>query len=72
MQFKKERLLSFIEHADAAEFMSKDLYQTLNSYITQATRRAEWTRRFGDGGEKLTALLDKAKEQGAQEKHLEL
>lgn len=72
MQFKKERLLSFIDHADAAEFMSKDLFQTLNSYITQATRRAEWTRRFGDGGEKLLALLDKAKEQGAQEKHLEL
>lgn len=63
MQFKKERLLGFISHADAAQFMSKDLYGTLNSYITQATRKAEWTRRLGGG--KLEDLMLDAKAQGA-------
>lgn len=63
MQFKKERLLTFISHADAAQFMTKDLYGTLSSYITQATRKAEWSRRLGDG--KLEAMMSDAKAQGA-------
>ena len=70
MQHSKERILSFIDHADAAPFMRKDMFSILNSYMTQATRRAEWARRFGDDGAGVTALLDRAKAEGATPKQL--
>lgn len=60
MQHAKKRLLSFISPEDAAPFLQKNLYRTLNSYISQATRRAEWARRFGDNGEVVTNLLAEA------------
>ena len=72
MQHAKQRVLSFISHEDAAPFMRKDLYQILNSYVTQATRRAEWARRFG-GRPRLpvtglfrVGTLDPATEQAAR------
>jgi hypothetical protein len=70
MQFLKERLLHFIDHADAAPFMRKDLFETINSYVTQATRRAEWARRFDDDSGKLGDLLDRAEKEGATERDL--
>lgn len=70
MQFKKERVLSFITPQDAAQFMEKDLLGTLSSYINQAARKAEWTRRLGRG--KLETLMDEAKQQGATKEHIEL
>lgn len=70
MQSAKQRVLSFIDHADAAPFMRKDLFGTLNSYITQATRRAEWARRFGDDGSRLTKLLARASDEGATREQL--
>jgi hypothetical protein len=70
MQFLKERLLHFIDPADAAPFMRKDLFQTINSYVTQATRRAEWARRFDDDSGKLGDLLDRAQNEGATERDL--
>jgi hypothetical protein len=72
MQFMKERRLSFISGQDAAPFLNKNLYQTLNSYISQATRRAEWARRFGAEGQKLTALLKQARDQGASDKQIRM
>lgn len=71
MQHSKERVLSFISHADAAPFMRKDLYQILNSYVTQATRRAEWARRFGDDGSGVSMMLASARKQGATDAQLE-
>jgi hypothetical protein len=70
MQFLKERLLHFIDPADAAPFVRKDLFQTINSYVTQATRRAEWARRFDDDSGKLGDLLDRAEKEGATERDL--
>lgn len=70
MQFKKERLLSFITSQDASMFVTKDLFGTLGSYINQATRRAEWNRRLGEG--KLEALFDRAKNEGATPEQLKL
>lgn len=64
-QFLKQRVLKFISHEDAAPFMVKDLYATMNSYMTQAARRAEWSRRFDDDGSGVTKLLDQARQQGA-------
>jgi len=56
MQFTKMRSLHFIEPGDRAQFQKKDLLGALNSYVNQATRRAEWARRFGDDGMKLNDL----------------
>jgi hypothetical protein len=70
MQHAKERLLSFITPADAAQFLEKNLFTTMSSYINQAARKAEWTRRLGNG--KLEQLLADAKSQGASKEHLNL
>jgi hypothetical protein len=71
MQFLKPRELAFIEGADATRFLNKNLYETLNSYMTQATRRAEWARRLGDEGQKFGELLTKAEQQGASAAQLD-
>lgn len=65
MQFAKERVLKNIPDSELAPFMVKDYSRIMASYINQATRRAEWARRFGDDGARVTELLAKAKEQGA-------
>jgi hypothetical protein len=70
MQHTKVRLLDFITPADAAEFVTKDLFGTMNSYITQAARRTEWERRLG--GNRLDALFIRAKVEGATDKQLEM
>ena len=71
MQFAKERLLKFITHEDAAPFMRKNLMEIMNSYITQGTRRAEWSRRLGGENEGLHDILARAKRQGATDKQVE-
>ena len=68
MQFGKERLLNFIDARDAEQFMSKDLMGTMSSYVTQSVRKAEWTRRLGDG--KLETLMEQAQKEGATANHL--
>lgn len=60
-----KRVLDFIDAKDAAPFMSKNLHMTLNSYITQATRRAEWANRFGDDNSGLQKIYEQAKAEGA-------
>jgi len=77
MQFKKKRELAFLKAEDVAPFLNKDLMGTMASYITQATRKAEWERRFGYNANdpdvtKLEALFNQAKQQGATKEHLEL
>ena len=65
MQNLKERVLKNIPDDEIARFVQKDLFQTMNSYITQAGRRAEWARRFGDDGSRLKALYGQAVKEGA-------
>lgn len=65
MQHTKERTLKFISDEDAAPFMRKNLLDIMNSYITQATRRAEWARRFGDDNHRLDRLIEEARRDGA-------
>lgn len=65
MQNLKLRKLANIPDAELAKFMSKDTFGILNSYVTQATRRAEWARRFDDNGAKLNALIARAQREGA-------
>lgn len=72
MQYSKERVLGFISALDAEPFLRKNLYDTLNSYVTQATRRAEWSRRFKDDGSGLHDLMSRAKDEGASPEDLQL
>lgn len=67
---KNKRKLAFIEGKDAEPFLQKDFWKTMDSYITQAAHRSEWSRRFGADNEVLDTLLAKAKTQGAAEDQL--
>jgi hypothetical protein len=71
LQAKKRRSLDMIPDAELAPFMQKDLYQILNTYVTQSTRRAEWARRFGDDSTRLHELLAKAKKEGATDAQID-
>jgi hypothetical protein len=71
MQHVKPRELKFISAADAAPFLNKNLYETMNRYISQATRRAEWARRLGDESERIAELMAEAQSQGATEADLD-
>ncbi len=71
MQHLKLRKLAMIPDAELEPFMSKDTFHILNSYVTQATRRAEWARRLGDDGAKLKELLIRAKQEGADNELLD-
>ena len=51
--------------AELAPFLKKDLVGSLSSYITYATRRAEYTRRFGNQGQKIDDAINEAAQQGA-------
>lgn len=65
MQHLKGRVLAFIPDAELAPFMRKNLYEVLNSYAAQATRRAEWARRFKDDSQGVRDLLMRAEREGA-------
>lgn len=67
MGAQEVRTLDFLEgHLDKLQpYLQQDLGGTLFTYINQATKRAEFTKRFGAQGEKLDALLVKMKETGA-------
>lgn len=60
MQHTKKLKYDFITDKDSAGFVEKSLLRTLSSYTTQAARRAEWARRFGDDGAGMRKLLDEA------------
>jgi len=70
-QSGKERTLDFISAEDAAPFLNKDLVQTMNSYTSQGTRRAEWARRFGPDNKVLNDLMKEARKQGATDRDIE-
>lgn len=70
MQNLKERKLAFVPDEVLEPFMRKDLFEIMNSYVTQATRRAEWARRFEADGSKLRALMEQAERQGATSKEI--
>lgn len=71
MQHLKPRVLAHIPDAELAPFMRKNLFEVMNSYVTQAARRAEWARRFMDDGSKIGDLMARAKREGATQEHLD-
>lgn len=72
MQHTKERKLDFITPEDAAPFVRNNIFQVMNSYISQSARRAEWTRRFQDDGGHMRDLLADAKKQGATKEEIDM
>jgi hypothetical protein len=71
-QHIKERKLHMITEEDAAAFVKKDFWGVMDGYITQATRRAEWARRFNDDNSGYDALLAQARKEGATPQQLKL
>lgn len=65
-----ERQLPDIKAADAAPFLNSTLEGTMVSYLDHAAKRVEYQAQFGEGGKKIKALLERAKEQGATEAEL--
>jgi hypothetical protein len=68
------RVFDFINVSNAhqfVEFQIQDLTSVLTSYVNKAVHRAEYARRFGNGGEKLQEILGELFEQGATEQDLE-
>lgn len=70
MQHLKPRELAHIPDDELAPFMRKNLFEILNGYVTQASRRAEWARRFKDNGDRITQLLAQAEREGATPEQL--
>lgn len=68
----RERKLAFISGEDALPFLQKDFWKTMDNYVTQATRRGEWSRRFGYKNEKFDDLLGRAVRQGATPEQIEM
>jgi hypothetical protein len=68
------RVFDFINVSNAHQFVDfqiQDLTAVLTSYVNKAVHRAEYTRRFGNGGEKLQDILKELFEQGATQQDLE-
>lgn len=75
MSAVKDRKLKFITSATAdqfTEFMKDDLTEIMTTYIEQIVHRGEYTRRFGVGGEKITAMMIQAQKQGATQDDLQM
>jgi len=70
----KARSLAWIENEDVAQYMSHDLGLTLSTYIYQASKRAEYNRRFGVGTGKrmVTSYLAEAEDKGASEDDMKM
>lgn len=60
-----ERPLGKIPDAELAPFLSTDLFGTLSQYLRRAVRRAEYTERFGNTGERIAEARGEAEKQGA-------
>jgi hypothetical protein len=70
----KERALGQVPDTVLAEagFLSNDLEYVTVSYIESLVKRVEYTKRFGDGSEKILEITEDAKRLGATEGDIEL
>ncbi|HYF26717.1 MAG TPA: hypothetical protein VD931_13335 [Baekduia sp.] len=59
-----------VDTAVLAPWLAKDLYGSMVSYLTYATRRAEYARRFGNQGQRIEAAIMEAKQQGASSEQI--
>lgn len=60
----QKRVLVNLPRDEVAKFLEKDLGTTMLNYIARSVRRAEYTRRFDNSGEKIEALIGEARKLG--------
>jgi hypothetical protein len=70
-QSAKPREYWFLNDMDIGKFMQQDFELTMQNYIKQMTRHAEFSKFFGHEGVKAQALLNKAREQGARPEEIQ-
>jgi hypothetical protein len=58
MQAVNRRTLEWLHPEVLKKWGEKDVAKILNSYVAQGVKRAEYVRRFGNGGENLKAALE--------------
>ncbi|MDL2342467.1 MAG: hypothetical protein QFB87_05320 [Patescibacteria group bacterium] len=55
-----QRSLDWLDKKAMGKWMNNDAVNVMTSYIAQGVKRAEYTKRFGNGGDGLSALVDRA------------
>lgn len=59
-----ERTLASIPDRDLKPFLNQDLFGTMAQYLARAARRAEYTKRFGNAGERIEEAMKAARDLG--------
>lgn len=59
-QHANSRMLDFIDYADFKDFVQHDLHAAATTYISQATKRAEYARRFRYDGKVIQDAVKQA------------
>lgn len=60
MRSVNRRSLDWLNGEHMGKWLNKDMTDTVTSYIVQSVKRAEYVRRFDNGGTKLQELMDDA------------
>ena len=71
MEASNERKIQLKDRAAAAEFMDHDIVRVMSRYVAQAAKRGEYTRHFGNNGERLKEMLEEAKRYGITQEEIE-
>lgn len=61
-----ERSLKFIDMEHFHKYLEKDYVKTMTTYIAQAVKRAEYSRRFGPQGQRIAQAMQKSEEQAVK------
>ncbi len=72
MRFMNTRILNFVDPAEIRPYLSDRADQTVLSYVYQAVKHAEYSRRFSEDNTKLEQLLKEAREFGATDDDIKL
>lgn len=70
MEASNSRTIILSDRAAAVDYMDHDLVRVMSRYITQASKRGEYTRHFGHNGEHIEAWLHEAMRYGLSEAEL--
>lgn len=71
MEAVNERKIRLKDRAPVAAYMDPDIVRVLTRYVTQAAKRGEYTKHFGQNGERLKAQLQEAKRYGLTDEQIE-
>ena len=61
---RRGKTMASIPDSELEPYLSKNPIEIMSQYLARSSRRAEYTRRFGNSGENIRAAILKAKEQG--------